>query len=280
MKAKWIVTGALAIAALSALALSGCSSEPSYDIVLGDKDNAANEMTVQNSTGQEITSVKVAVTGSEDSDEYLNDGTWEADKTALLCVPEIEMPVSDVPAEEGNDAADVELRDTFDITLTTGDSTEYTLHQVSVEGMKDVKNAAVCISDGGLAYLTYTEDDNEVSTLEAETAIKEQADAEAKAAEEAAAAEAAAKAQAEAEAKAAEEAAAKAAAQKASSSNSSSSSSKSSSASSSSSNSSSSKSSSSGSSSSGSSSSGSSGSGNVSQDEDVCIDPDDVVLRD
>lgn len=269
MKAKWIAICAFVVAALSALALSGCSSEPSYDIVLGDKDAAASQLVVTNSTEKEITSVKVAVTGSEDSDEYLAEGeTWEAEKAALLCVPEVDA--TDEAVNEDRDGEDaIELKTTFDITFTADDK-EYTLHQVSVEGLSEVKDAAVYISDSGLAYLSYTEDGEEVSTFEAENAIKEQAEAEAKAAEEAAKAEAEAKAQAEAEAKAAEEAAAAAAQQDTSSSYSSSSNSGSSY-------------SGSGSSNSGSNSAGSSSassSSGVSQDEDMCIGPDEIQFRD
>lgn len=181
-------------ALLGVSVLAGCSQVPAHDITLGDEENAAYKVAITNSAEQTITSVKVAQSGSEDSEEYLTDDTtWEAEKVALLCMPESE----------------------YDIVVTLEDGTEYTLHKVSVEELQEAKDCAVKVSSSdGLAYLAYTVDGAEVSTLDAEVAIKEEAEAKAKAEAEAKAkAEEEAKAKAEAEAKAQAEAEAAAAAE-------------------------------------------------------------------
>lgn len=251
-----------------ACALGGCSAEDGQseepeviedDIaVIGNDVEGAVHMKFVNETGSPITNVVVAqVTPTITAEDavaglgYVEQAyaaTWaDQEKIEIFALPEYDaQPTTPVEGDEATtDTAASQLDDLienalFNITITLADGTEYTLHNISFAEGEEV--TVRIDAQNALAYITYTDEDgNEVSMLEAETAVV--------AAEQA-------RLQAEAEAQAAAEAEAAAAAQAAQQASSSKSSGGSGY----------------------SYSSGGSGSGGASQSEDVCVD--DIIFND
>lgn len=197
---------------LGVLPLAGCSqpaeepvveeSGPAWSLAIGG--DAEPGLVVSNGTDRAIVGVAVKDSAAvEYPVNLLVDGTvWESGATALICYPAVaeDMVVGDVAAGESADAQgeddaaaasesladELAVRQSYDIQLTAEDGTVYELHQVVADASMD--NAMLVLDqESGLAYLTYTVDGAEASTLEAEKAYKAQVDASAAAAEAAAA---------------------------------------------------------------------------------------------
>ena len=122
------------------------------------------------------------------------DDSFAKDEIRTLYYKPSEEAAKSTTTESGK-----ELPVEYTVQLTFADKSSLELHAFPFDNVKD---AEILLQDG-MAYISYEQDGKEVSTLEAEKAVKTQAE-EAKKASEAAAAEA----QAQAEAAAAAEAAA------------------------------------------------------------------------
>lgn len=262
------------LAACFAMAVfTGCSQQkaeeepvveekPSYDLVIGVESSEVVDLPIKNDTEQAIVGFQFK---SVDTEEYSAnvmsaDQTWEAGQIADIffegvAVAEKAAQSSEAShtaqentaaeSEESAAAADLLLNEVYDLQLTTADGATIVLHQLNLTGLVGKQDLAIRYdATSGLGYMTYLDDDAEVSTLESEQQIAAQAQAEA---------EAAAAAEAEAEAEAAAEAERQAQSSR-----------------------------SSGGYSSGgydSVSSGSGGGSAPSQTEDTCINPDDLALN-
>lgn len=159
---------------------------------IGTKAEGAYEVQLTNATGQDITAVTLKSSSEENyPDTMLAEGdSFKNEEIRNLYYKPSEEAAQSTETEDGK-----ELPAEYTMKITLADNTELELHAFPFE---DMKKGEIKVQDG-LAYLTYTKDDSEVSTLEAEKAVKEQKEAEA-AAKAQAEAEAAAKAQAEADA--------------------------------------------------------------------------------
>ncbi len=166
---------------------------------IGEKTDGAFEVKLTNSTGQDITAVTVK-TSNEDAypASMLKSGdTFAKDEVRTLYYKPSEDAAKSTATETGK-----ELPVEYTVHLTLADKSTLELHAFPFDSLKE---ATILVQDG-IAYVTYEQDGKEVSTLEAEKAIKTQAEtaaAQAKEAEAAAQAEAAAAAEAQAAAEAA-----------------------------------------------------------------------------
>ena len=175
---------------------------------IGDKADGAYEIKLTNSTGQDITGVTIKTSNEEayPANMLKTDDSFAKDEIRTLYYKPSEEAAKSTTTESGK-----ELPVEYTVQLTFADKSSLELHAFPFDNVKD---AEILLQDG-MAYISYEQDGKEVSTLEAEKAVKTQAE-EAKKASEAAAAEAqaqaeaaaAAEAQAQAEAAAAAEAAA------------------------------------------------------------------------
>lgn len=181
--------------------------KPEYKTI-GTKEDGSYEVQLTNSTGQDITFVSFKSSSEENyPDTMLEEGdSFKNEEIRNVYYKPSEEAAKSTETEDGK-----ELPAEYTMKITLADNTELELHAFPFD---DMKKGKIKVQDG-MAYLTYEKDGSEVSTLEAEKAVKEQkeaeekakAEAEAKAQEEAAVA---AKAQAEAEAAAQAQKAAKA----------------------------------------------------------------------
>lgn len=241
--------------------------QPVYDLVIGAESEEVVDLPITNDTEKTIVGLQFKLTDAADfsANVMTADQAWEQGQTADIFFEGV--AIEEEPISEGGEGADDQaaqdeaadadeallLNETYDLQLTTSDGGSIVLHQLSLTGLMGAQDITLKVDPvSGLGYITYLEEDAEVSTLEGEQAI-------------AAAAAEAAEAEAEAAAQAAAEAGAEAAAQRSQSSTSYSSGSSSSSGS--------------GSSSYDSVSSSSTSSSAPTQTEDTCIDPDDLALN-
>ncbi len=216
--------------ALSVSMMTGCSQSKSEDTkktetsvsvkkektsttakeekTIGEKSEGAFEVKLTNSTGQDITAVAIKTSNEEAYPASIlkTDDSFAKDETRTLYYKPSDEAAKSTATETGK-----ELPVEYTVQLTFADKTTIELHAFPFDSVKEAK---ILLQDQ-LAYITYEQDGKEVSTLEAEKAIKTQAE-EAKKASDAATATAAAEAEAAAQAEAA--AAAEAAASSASSS--------------------------------------------------------------
>ncbi len=215
-------------ACFAVVGLVGCSQQeaveeepaieeqPSYDLVIGAESDSVVDLPIKNDTEQSIVGVQFKLM---DAPEYsanimTADQVWEAGQTADIffegVVVEVEgsMPDSEEVQNEtvvgaSETGEDLLLNEVYDVQFTASDGTLFVLHQLSLTGLVGVEDIAVKYDAAtGFGYLTYLENEAEVSTLESEQHIADAAAAVAQAEAEAAA-EAEARAQAEAEAAAA-----------------------------------------------------------------------------
>lgn len=225
---KMLAAGACGVLAMGLLAGCAQQSGPKYDLVIGQETETTLTLAMTNGTGQAIDGFSFMESGGlEFPASLMAEGdAWEPDAVAQLfleadvqeeVVGEVasdgeaaEGNTQNAEAEDGNaqdaDVAagdDVVLNHTYDMQFSLADGSVATLHGLVLSDLVEAEDLTLMIDEeSGLAYLTYTEDGSEVSTLDAEKQFKE--------AQEAAAAAAAA--EAEAQAQAAAEAAAQAAA--------------------------------------------------------------------
>ena len=168
---------------------------------IGEKTEGAYEIKLTNSTGQDITGVTIKTSNEESypANMLKTDDSFAKDETRTLYYKPSETAAASTATETGK-----ELPVEYTIQLTFADKSTLELHAFPFDGPED---AEILLQDK-VAYITYEQDGKEVSTLEAEKAVKTQAE-EAKKASEAAEAQAKeAEAAAAAEAQAASEAAA------------------------------------------------------------------------
>lgn len=207
--------------ALSVSMMTGCSKSKSEDTnkktetsvsvkktekkiseevkTIGEKTDGAFEVKLTNSTGQDITAVTVK-TSNEDAypASMLKSGdTFARDEIRNLYYKPSEDAAKSTATETGK-----ELPVEYTVQLTFADKSTLELHAVPFDSLKE----ATILMQDGIAYVTYEQDGKEVSTLEAEKAVKTQAEDAKKASETAAAQAKEAEAAAQAEAAAAAEA--------------------------------------------------------------------------
>ncbi len=212
---------------LSLIGLGACSApepepepEPVADEmrVIGKETDTAYAIEVTNDSGKSIISFAVKLASDAEYQKSLVTTSTQiaAGETVLMYIEPLNAAVPEgetaTAGESDNESAatagsvdeaanDVVLRDLYDIALTFDDETKAELHDLNLEGFVAF---AICLTDDGIAYIEYTNDDGKTeSTLETEKALKlaeEEAAAQAQAQAEA---EAAAAAQAEADAAAA-----------------------------------------------------------------------------
>lgn len=206
----------LCLLAAAGLLMTGCSgnnseatssttseiSQPQTDLTIGQEQEGAYQVAMDNQIGQDITAVAVKLTSQESYPASLMEEgqTWSNGETALVCYLPEEAAASQT---EGG----VAVSDGYEMQLTLGDGSNITFTTVPFEDM----DACVLHLEDGVPYLEYTSlsSQEEVSTQETEAAAIALAQQQA---EEAAAAQAAAE-QAAAEQQAAQQAAAQQAAQ-------------------------------------------------------------------
>lgn len=163
------------------LACAGCAST----FTIGTDSEDAVKISAKNETGQAITALAVKSTLAEDfSDALEQSGDWASDATAELYLDPAIIEVTSEKTVEGENATvteeqDVILEPRTDIRITTADGMTYELHQLNIE---DIKDATVKL-EGDTAYLVYTSiaTGEEVDTLEAEQAYRDQQKAAAEA---------------------------------------------------------------------------------------------------
>ncbi len=201
----------LCMLAAAGLLMTGCSGSDSEDaasettdvqLTIGQEQEGAYEVVMDNQIGQDITAVAVKLTSEESYPDSLmeEEQTWSQGETALVYYLPEETDVSQT--ESG-----VEVSDGYEMQLTLADGSTLEFTTVPFDDM----DACTLYLEDGVPYLEYTSlsTQEEVSTQEAETAAIALAQQQA---EEAAAAEQAAAEQAAAEQAAAEQAAAEQAA--------------------------------------------------------------------
>ena len=154
------------------------SAEPEAPVLktIGEESEDAYHVELTNSTGQNIISVAIYNSVSDEySENLLEEGDpFIAQETRILYCPKVE---EEADADEEN--PDEKLTTTeYDIEIQLEDESTYVLHAFPFEAME---KGEIIVEDD-IAYITY----GEYSTKEAELAIKE-AEEQAKAEEEAAA---------------------------------------------------------------------------------------------
>ncbi len=199
--------------------------QPAYDLVIGAESEEVVHLPVLNGTEQSIVGMQFKLIDAPEFSANImaTDQVWEAGQTADIFFDGVAVEEEGVPQDgegEADEAAvedamveaseagtDFLLNEVYDIQFTTADGTAIVLHQLSLTGLANAADIKLMYdAASGFGYLTYMENDAEVSTLESEQHIAAAAAAVAQAeAEAVAAAEAEAAAQAEAEAAAAQQ---------------------------------------------------------------------------
>lgn len=206
----------LCLLAAAGLLMTGCSgngsdatssttseiSQPQTDLTIGQEQEDAYQVAMDNQIGQDITAVAVKLTSEESYPASLMEGgqTWSQGETALVCY----LPGETAASQTESGAA---VNDGYEMQLTLADGSTLEFTTVPFADM----DACTLHLEDGVPYLEYTSlsSQEEVSTQETEAAAIALAQQQA---QEAAAAQAAAE-QAAAE-QAAQEAAAAAEAQR------------------------------------------------------------------
>lgn len=199
------VIAVLALCCLTCCVLAGCSNDV---LQIGD-ESSKTSFEATNKTGQAITAVAIKAESEQSFGANLEQkNDWDNDKIADIHFNELESTPDG--AEQSEDNSDVVLSNLQTLRIETADGMTYEMHQLNLSDIKD----ATILLDGDIAYMKYISvaNNEEVNTLEAEKAYREEIAA--KAAAEKAAAEQAAAEKAAAEKEAAEKAASEQAAAK------------------------------------------------------------------
>lgn len=146
----------LAVAVLLLVAVLGimvaCSSQPSF--VIGVQSDEVSPLTVENKTGQGISSIQVKSTGDEGYSFTLQqEGDFPDGEKALLYYP-----------------SDMASRGAVDMRVSLASGASYEIHELDMAAMEDV---AICFSEADqMVYLEYTVPgtDEQKSTLDSEKA--------------------------------------------------------------------------------------------------------------
>ncbi len=204
------VAGCLTVAALAGCA--GPAEEPApapepevtYGVAIGSEDVGTATVLMANDTGQAITAVATRTVDAAIAPDAVAESTsfealpfsaetWEPGQVATLFLGD---PAKEVAAGEAAEAAaadgsanvveaaneaaanetdgNVMLTESVDLQVTLADGTVYVLHGINPQDLSQAENVAVKVDgEAGVAYLTYTEDGAEVSTLAAETQAAE-----------------------------------------------------------------------------------------------------------
>lgn len=172
MRKKGMLIAIACVAALALLAFAGCgsqqkssssaaqssSSAPAYSLTIGDVKSGAGEFLLKNETQKGITEVKVKA--AQDADFPADPLVMSTKTFSTGSVAQVYLP----PLDAAGGASQAKAAFQF----TCADGTVYTLHDVSVN---EIKEASLCV-EGDVAYLKYTNSQNnqEVNTFESEKA--------------------------------------------------------------------------------------------------------------
>ena len=207
------VAGCLTVAALAGCSAPAdepeAAPEPqqAYGIAIGTEDAGTATILMANDTGQAITTVATRTVDAAIAPDAVAEATsfealpfsaeaWEPGQLAALFVDDPAKEVAAGEAEEAAEAegassaeeaadeaaneaadgaaADVVLTESVDLQVTLADGATYVLHGINPEALAQAGDVAVHVdADVNVAYLTYTEDGAEVSTLMAETQAAE-----------------------------------------------------------------------------------------------------------
>ncbi len=156
----------------------GNDTEDAYDILL------------KNSTGQDITAIRVKTSVMPEWPESMlpaGEVIKGGDTVEFFYTPEAGTPEQDTTAD-----TDKAVNVMYIVHITLADGSMYELNSFGFDDMEEDEDVEICLEDG-VAFVKYTSDTGgaEVSTKEQELGIKAQKEAEALAAQQAAEAEAA-----------------------------------------------------------------------------------------
>lgn len=157
---------------------------------VGNETEGAYDILLKNSTGQDITAIRVKTSVMPDWPESMlpaGDVIKGGDTVEFFYTPDEGTPQQDTAAD-----TDKAINVMYIMHITLADGSMYELNSFGFDDMEDDEDVEICLEDG-VAFVKYISEANgtEVSTKEQELGIKAQREAEALAAQQAAEAEAA-----------------------------------------------------------------------------------------
>ncbi|MDO5329669.1 MAG: hypothetical protein Q4E88_06235 [Coriobacteriia bacterium] len=199
MKKKIFTVIMSAFVCLSICVLVGCksqsqdnqSNEKTISIKYGVKSDSTKTLTLTNTTGQDVTAVKVQLVGDSASKDLApsDNNIWSNDATAEIYLDEGKGSTANTQS------GGVQLKAAYDITFVLKDNSSITLHNLTQAGLSDYADAKLCINSADkIGYIEYKDPSGaSLNTLAGEQKIaadkKAADDAAAKAAADAAAAQ-------------------------------------------------------------------------------------------